>query len=66
VKLLQVKRERFKKTKKDDGITLPYIYIGNGELTTSIPSTNIKDSLLFKIISEYEVINYLKFEFGFK
>ncbi len=53
-----------RKIKKEDGITLPYIYIGKGELTNPRPSQNTKLSLLFDIILNHEIPEYLKFDFG--
>ena len=60
----QVNVEIFvRKIKIEDGITLPYIYIGNGILTNPRVSQNIKQSLLFDIILEKEVPEYLKYDF---
>lgn len=52
-----------RKIEKEDGITLPYIYLGKGELTNPRQSKNIKKSLLFDVVLEYKVPEYLKYDF---
>jgi hypothetical protein len=55
-----------RKIKSEDGIILPYIYIGKGELTTGRPSDNPKESLLFNIVLHDSVPDYLKLDFDIK
>ncbi|MDD4212029.1 MAG: DUF3427 domain-containing protein [Bacilli bacterium] len=52
-----------RKIEKEDGITLPYIYIGKGTLTNPRESDNVKKSLLFDIILENKIPMYLKDNF---
>lgn len=52
-----------RKVKIEDGITLPYIYIGRGKLTNPRISKNIKKALLFDVVLEKEVPSYLKYDF---
>ena len=52
-----------RKIKSEDGNTLPYIYIGKGQLTNPRKSKNIKSTLLFDIILDNEIPNYLKYDF---
>lgn len=52
-----------RKIKKEDGIVLPYIYIGEGVLTNPRNSKNIKSSILFDIILDNPVPDYLKYDF---
>lgn len=52
-----------RKVEKEDGITLPYVFIGKGELTNARESDNIKQSLLFDIILENAIPEYLKDDF---
>jgi len=52
-----------RKIKIEDGIVMPYIYIGKGELTNPRKSKNPKDSLLFDVVLENEVPDYLKYDF---
>ena len=42
---------------------MPYIYLGKGELTNSRLSSNPKNTLLFDVILEHEVPEYLKYDF---
>lgn len=55
-----------RKINKEDGVTLPYIYIGKGELTNPRVSSNVRNSLLFDIILEHKVPEYLKYDFEIK
>jgi len=52
-----------RKIQKEDGIIMPYIYLGKGELTNSRLSSNPKNTLLFDVILEHEVPEYLKYDF---
>lgn len=53
-----------KKTKKENGITLPFIYIGRGHLTNPRQSNNAAKTLLFDIILEDEIPEEYKYDFG--
>ncbi len=53
-----------RKTKQEDGITLPYTYIGTGHLKNPRVSSNIKHSLLFDIELDHPIPNYLEFDFS--
>ena len=52
-----------RKIQKEDGIVLPYIYLGRGELTNPRESNNPKNTLLFDILLDNEVPEYLKYDF---
>jgi superfamily II DNA or RNA helicase len=52
-----------RKIKSEDGITLPYTYIGRGKLTNPRPSKNEARSLLFDIVLDHPLPGYLKFDF---
>lgn len=52
-----------RKIEREDGITLPYIYIGRGKLSNPRASKNIKQSLLFDIILDNKIPEYLKYDF---
>lgn len=52
-----------RKIEREDGITLPYVYIGKGKLTNPRASNNIKQSLLFDIILDKKIPEYLKYDF---
>ena len=53
-----------RKIKKEDGLTLPYIYIGKGTFTNPRVSKNTKQSLLFDIILDNPIPDYLSFDFN--
>lgn len=52
-----------RKIEKEDGITLPYVFIGKGELANPRESDNVKHSLLFDIILENAIPEYLQDDF---
>ena len=52
-----------RKIQKEDGLILPYIYIGKGEFTNPRKSKNPKLSVLFDIVLENEIPDYLKYDF---
>ena len=53
-----------RKMKKEDGLDVPYIYLGKGTLTNPRPSDNTAKSILFDIILEKEVPEEYKYDFG--
>ncbi|HBG33424.1 MAG TPA: hypothetical protein DDW82_06920 [Acholeplasmataceae bacterium] len=53
-----------RKTSQEDGITLPFTYIGTGHLKKPRVSTNIKNSLLFDIELDHQIPTYLEFDFS--
>lgn len=55
-----------RKMKSENGIVLPFTYVGEGKLTNPRKSDNPKDSLLFDIVLEKELIDYLQYDFGLK
>lgn len=65
VRLIKQKHVKIfvRKIAKEDGVTMPYIYIGKGELTEPAESDNIKKTLLFKIILNNKVPDYLEYDF---
>lgn len=44
-----------RKAKKEDGVDMPFYYIGKGKLTNPRPTENTKETLLFDIILEKKV-----------
>ncbi len=52
-----------RKIEREDGIILPYIYIGKGKLTNPRASANIKQTLLFDIILDNKIPEYLRYDF---
>ena len=52
-----------RKVKSEDGITLPFTYIGTGQLTNPRPSTNPDKRLLFDVILDNEIPEYLRYDF---
>ncbi len=55
-----------RKTSEEDGITLPFTYIGTGKLTNPKTSNNPKSSLIFDVQLEKSIPEYLQFDFGLK
>jgi superfamily II DNA or RNA helicase len=53
-----------RKTSQEDGITLPFTYIGTGHLKKPRVSTNTKNSLLFDIELDHQIPTYLEFDFS--
>jgi superfamily II DNA or RNA helicase len=52
-----------RKVKTEDGITLPFTYIGTGTLTNPRESDNPNKSLLFDVILDQEIPSYLRYDF---
>ena len=52
-----------RKIADEDGITLPFIYIGRGQLTDPIESDNPKNTLIFKVKLDHEIPEYLHYDF---
>jgi len=55
-----------RKMKEEDGITLPYTYVGTGKLTNPRVSDNPKQTLLFDMILDVPLPEHLKFDFNLK
>jgi superfamily II DNA or RNA helicase len=53
-----------RKTKKDDGIESPFVYLGLGKLTNPRVSDNPAHALLFDIVLEKAVPEVYKYDFG--
>lgn len=53
-----------RKTKKEDGIETPFVYLGLGKLTNPRVSDNPAHALLFDIVLEKEVPEEYKYDFG--
>lgn len=51
-----------RKVKTENGITLPFTYVGKGKLTNPRQTDNVKGSLLFDIILENELPDYLQYD----
>jgi len=52
-----------RKIESEDGITLPFTYIGTGKLTNPRVSDNEKCSLLFDVYLDHSIPDYLKNDF---
>ena len=52
-----------RKIQKEDGIVLPYIYIGSGTMTNPRASNNSRLSILFDIVLDHPIPKYLQFDF---
>jgi len=52
-----------RKYKNEDGISTPYIYIGEGELTKPRESNNSKKSLLFDVMLKHQIPSSLWLDF---
>ncbi len=55
-----------RKTKEEDGITLPYTYIGTGQMTNPRASDNSEKTLLFDIVLDQALPQYLQYDFLLK
>ncbi|MDD3122477.1 MAG: DUF3427 domain-containing protein [Candidatus Izemoplasmatales bacterium] len=55
-----------RKTSEEDGITLPFTYIGTGKLENPRESSNSKKTLLFDIKLDHPLPEYLQFDFFLK
>ena len=53
-----------RKTKKEDGVETPFVYLGKGQLTNPRPSDNPAKALLFDIVLEQPVPEVYKYDFG--
>jgi superfamily II DNA or RNA helicase/HKD family nuclease len=53
-----------RKTKKEDGVTLPYVYLGIGDLYNPRKSNNLKESLLFDVKLYNQTPDFLLTELG--
>ena len=53
-----------RKTESENGLTLPFTYVGTGELTNPRQTDNKKGSLLFDIMMDNELPDYLQYDFG--
>ncbi len=53
-----------RKMSDEDGITLPFIYIGTGKLVNPRTTDNPKNTLLFDVLLDHPIPQYLKFDFG--
>lgn len=52
-----------RKTINEDGLRLPYIYIGRGTFSNVRPSTNSKKTLLVDIVLDQKIPEYLHYDF---
>ncbi|MCK9537191.1 MAG: DUF3427 domain-containing protein [Bacilli bacterium] len=52
-----------RKTANENGITLPYTYFGTGRLAKPRSGTKSKDTLIFDILLDNEVPEYMRFDF---
>ena len=55
-----------RKVKKEDGIEMPFIYLGKGELTNPKESGKTPSTLLFDIVLENSVPEVYTYDFGIK
>lgn len=53
-----------RKTKKEDGVETPFVYLGEGRLTNPRPSDNPAKALLFDIVLQKAVPEGYKYDFG--
>ena len=52
-----------RKMETEDGMLLPFTYVGTGKMTNSRP-TNTNGTYLFDIIMDEELPDYLQYDFG--
>jgi len=52
-----------RKVKKEDGIVMPYIYIGKGKFTNARTSKNPKKAILIDLKLEHSIPEYLRYDF---
>jgi len=64
-KLIHAKRVHLfiRKMKEEDGITLPYTYIGEGMMTNPRASDNPQSTILLDIVLEHDLPKYLQYDF---
>lgn len=55
-----------RKVKDENGITMPFTYVGEGKMTNPRKTDNPKGSLLFDIEMDNELPEYLQYDFGVK
>jgi superfamily II DNA or RNA helicase/HKD family nuclease len=53
-----------RKVASENGLVLPFTYVGTGKLTNPRPTDNPRGSLLFDIIMDNELPDYLQYDFG--
>jgi hypothetical protein len=53
-----------RKAKKEDGVIMPFVYLGLGKLTNKRVSSNVGQALLFDIVLEKAVPEVYKYDFG--
>lgn len=53
-----------RKVAEENGIVLPFTYVGKGQLTNCRPMDNENGTYLFDIIMENELPDYLQYDFG--
>ncbi len=54
------------KTKKEDGLATPFIYLGKGTLSNPRDSGNASKAILFDIVLDKEIPDMYKYDFGIK
>ena len=52
-----------RKIAEEDGITLPFIYIGTGKLINPFESDNVKQTLIFDVLLDNPIPEYLHYDF---
>ena len=52
-----------RKIADEDGITLPYTYIGTGKLVNPFESDNPKKTLIFDVLLDHPIPEYLHYDF---
>lgn len=53
-----------RKVESENGIVLPFTYVGTGKLTNPRQTENVKGTLLFDIQMDEELPDYLQYDFG--
>jgi len=53
-----------RKVESENGLVLPFTYVGTGHLTNHRPTDNPKGTLLFDITMDQELPDYLQYDFG--
>ena len=53
-----------RKVESENGIVLPFTYVGTGKLTNPRKTENAKGSLLFDIEMDEDLPDYLQYDFG--
>ena len=53
-----------RKVAAEHGIQLPFTYVGEGTLTNPRETENVKGTLLFDILMDQELPDYLQYDFG--